>query len=408
MLFSLKTKLFISIAVMMFLFVYQNSYAQYNVVVNGKAPQSMEIVQVDNTKNSTLIFFKCTNLNYSWMNFGENTYIEDAQTGNEYKLLNSINMPISGEGERKFHIFDRERQKHYFCLEFEKIPDSVKNFDLIEDEKNPNAFNFYDIQIDKQKVNSLIDVDDFVKSTPVKEYGFQMKDGSLLQYYKHKGLVLFLTLYIDKQYGKYYQAWIDVQNLTGKSILISPNNITAKTVILKKKNQEIKNLQVLSYENYMKKVNRSQKWSAFAVAFGNAMAASNAGYSYSTTNTKVTGYSKTHGSASGYVGNVYGSASGYSSTYSTAYGRSTTTSYNGAAAYAAQQDAAQNTNAYMQNQYEIKSKLSKGYAKANTIPNQTEFMGYVNIKYTDTNNITISIPINGGVYLFQQRWGKSN
>lgn len=58
----------------------------------------------------------------------------------------------------------------------------------------------------------------------------------------------------------------------------------------------------------------------------------------------------------------------------------------------------------MQNQYEIKSKLSEGYAKANTISNQTEFMGYVNIKFVNTDNMTISIPLNGEVYDFH--WAK--
>ena len=124
----------------------------------------------------------------------------------------------------------------------------------------------------------------------------------------------------------------------------------------------------------MKKVKRSQSWQNFAVAFGNSLAASNAGYSYSTTNSSVTGVTNSYGSASGYVGNTYGYASGYSSSYSTAYGRSSTSSYNGAAAYEAQQNANAQTNAYISNQYQIKNRLSEGYVKANTLANQTEFV----------------------------------
>lgn len=171
-----------------------------------------------------------------------------------------------------------------------------------------------------------------------------------------------------------------------------------------KKAEEMKDLNILSYEEYMKKVKRKQNWQNFAVAFSNGLAASNAGYSYSTTNTSVTGVTNSYGSASGYVGDTYGYASGWSSSYSTAYGRSTTQSYNGAAAYAAQQNANAQTNAYISNQYQIKSRLSEGYIKANTLANQTEFMGYFNIQFIKTDNLRIEIPINGETYVFTRSW----
>ncbi|WP_140936934.1 hypothetical protein [Sphingobacterium lumbrici] len=379
-----------------------NIYAQYNSVEYEKKPAPLQIVQIDYTGISTLIFIKYTNKGSGWINIGDKTHLKDTKTDKVYYMLNSINIPLSDEGEPKVHILDKEDQVHYFCLEFEKLPETVEKFNLIEEETNPNAFNFFGVTIHKDKKTEFVNIDDFIKSTPVKEYGYSLKDGNLIYYYKHKGMSISMTLFRDNSYGDYYQAWINIQNFTGKNLLLAPNRITAKSFM--KKAEEMKDLNILSYEEYMKKVKRKQNWQNFAVAFSNGLAASNAGYSYSTTNTSVTGVTNSYGSASGYVGDTYGYASGWSSSYSTAYGRSTTQSYNGAAAYAAQQNANAQTNAYISNQYQIKSRLSEGYIKANTLANQTEFMGYFNIQFIKTDNLRIEIPINGETYVFTRSW----
>ena len=382
-----------------------NIYAQYNYIECEKTPpSSLQIVQIDFTEISTLIFMTYNNdYDYNgWMNVGEKTHLKDVKNDKIYYMLNSINMPLSDEGEPKAHIFDRKGQVHYFCLEFEKLPESVEKFNLIEDETSPSAFNFYGITIHKDKKTDFVNIDDFIKSSSVKEYGYNLRDGNLIFYFKHKGMSLSMTLFRDNNYGNYYQVWVNIQNFTGRNLLLAPNSITAKT--FNKKTEKFQDLKILSNAEYMKKVKRSQSWQNFAVAFSNSLAASNAGYSYSTTNTSVTGVTNSYGSASGYVGNTYGYASGWSSSYSTAYGRSSTRSYDGAAAYAAQQNANAQTNAYVSNQYEIKSRLSEGYVKANTLANQTEYMGYFNIQFIKTDNLRIEIPINGEIYIFDRSW----
>jgi len=396
----MKTKMFMILALM--LMTSMNMYSQYNVIECEKTHPNLQIIQIDYTGISTLVFIKYTNKGSGWINIGDKTHLKDTKSDKVYYMLNSINIPLSDEGEPKMHVLDREDQVHYFCLEFEKLPESVEKFNLIEDETSPNGFNIYGISFQKDKRTEFVNIDDFIKTSPVKEYGYNMKDGNLIFYYKHKGMSLSMTLFTDNNYGNYYQAWINIQNFTGKNLLLDPNRITSKTFI--KKTEEVKDLKVLSYEEYMKKVKRSQSWQNFAVAFGNSLAASNAGYSYSTTNSSVTGVTNSYGSASGYVGNTYGYASGYSSSYSTAYGRSSTSSYNGAAAYEAQQNANAQTNAYISNQYQIKNRLSEGYVKANTLANQTEFMGYFNIQFVKTDNLRIVIPINGETYIFDRSW----
>ena len=393
----MKTKI---LYILTLLIVSSIIHAQYNEIDCGISHPSLQIMQIDFTEISTLIFIKYTNSGNGFMNIGDKTHLKDKRNSKEFFLLNSINIPLSDEGEPKVHVFDSTDQVHYFCLEFEKIPETIGNFDLIEEENSPNAFNIHDINIHLEKKTDFIKIDDFIKSSPVKEYGFNLRDGNLIYYFKHKGLSISMTLFRDNKYGDYYQAWINIQNFTGRNLLLSPDRIRAKTLI----REEIKDLHILSYQEYMKKVNRSQAWQNFAVAFGNSLAASNAGYSASTSNTSVTGVTNSFGTASGYIGNSYGYASGWSSSYSTAYGRSITQSYNGAAAYAAQQNAYAQTNNFIANQFQIKSRLSEGYIKANTLSNQTEFMGYLNIKYLKTDNLIVEIPINGETYIFHREW----
>jgi len=299
-------------------------------------------------------------------------------------------------------IFDSKDQIHYFSLEFEKLPDSTIEFDMVEDENNKDAFNFYGITLNPEVKKDFINIDDYIASTPVKEYGIYMKDGQSIYYFKHQGLLISLYLTLNNSYGKYYTPYIDIQNFTGRSLLFNPLSITAK--IYDKNKEVVQDLEVLSYEQYMKKVKNKQAWSAALYGMAQGLAASGAGYSSSTTNFSGNGYTSSYTSASGFIGNTYGYMNATASSYSTVYGKSHTQSYNGAAAYAAQQNASNNTNAYLQQQYQIKAQINEGYAKVNTLQNQTQYAGYFNIKYKKSDNMVINIPINNTIYTFQLSW----
>lgn len=383
-------------------FLPQSSFSQYKNIIVEKTHPSIQINQIDFTPKSTLVYMKYTNNGAMWVHINDKTKLVDKKTGTEYKMINSINIPISDEGEPKFHILSGANATHYFCLEFEKLPENIESFDLINDLNNPNAFNCFNVQYDKSIKTDFISIDEYSKKSPVKEFGYKFSNGKISYYYKHKGLAISFELTSDNSYGKYYQAWFNIQNFTGSSILVNPNLIFATF----KKEEEIKELEILSHEEYIKKVNRNQNWENFALAFSNGLAASSAGYSRSTTTTAAYGTSNTYGQASGYVGNTYGSFSGRSTSYSTAYGRSTTETYNGAAAYAAQQNANAQTEKFINEQYTIKNKISEGYLKVNSLANQTELTGFVNIKFAKIDNIKISFPLNGETYIFEQKWKK--
>lgn len=233
-------------------------------------------------------------------------------------------------------------------------------------------------------------------TTHKKEIKSYYKDGKTFQYYVHNGISVTMHLSFEKNYGKYYIVYVAVENLTGKAFNFNPNNIRAT---LTKKGEDFYG-EVLSSNEYIRKVNNRQAWNAALVAFGESSAANQAGYSSSSTTSTTSGYSNSYGSASGYYGNTYGSVSGTSSTYGTATTRSNTQSYSGAANYAAQQNAQRNINNYQNQQYQIKNVLNQGYLKLNTIDNEQRIVGQINIKYKSADKIKITIPVNGVNYDF--------
>lgn len=377
-------------------------------------PDRMEILQVDNREYSTMVYMAYTTADVenwkdfsSWMNFGDKTYLQIPGSSKRYQMISTINMPINSEAENRYMMFDRRNQRHQFILEFERIPDG-KSFDMIESNESPNAFNFYGISYNPTDSTSFVNIDEFIADYPVKEFGQFAVNGTTVSYVKYKDITINVVPYLLDQYGKYFNMNISVQNLSNKSVLFNPANIRLRGYKFKKKKidgqetyipQEEKMI-LLTYNEYDKIVKNKQRWNNFWVALGEGLAAYNAGQSYSTTTYSGSAYTTGSAHASGYVGNTYGYANAYGSSYTTAYGQSTTRTYNGAAAYAAQQQANANYAAYAENQRQIRQQIGDGYAKTHTIPSETEFSGFFNIKHKKIDRLLMDIIIDGEVYPF--------
>ena len=130
------------------------------------------------------------------------------------------------------------------------------------------------------------------------------------------------------------------------------------------------------------------------------LAAANAGYSTSTTNSSYNGYSSSYGSAYAYGtgGYAYGNYSG-NSTYR-GYSTSTTTSYNGAAAYQAQVIANNRIAAYDNALLSERAAKDEGYLKRTTIYPGETISGYIHIERKKGISMNIDININGAIYSF--------
>ncbi len=376
--------------------------AQYANIRIVKEPSCLKILQVDFRESSTLVYIKAVSPSNDYRaNIGEKTFIRVKGRNKQYPLINSINMPIGSEAEEHRMIFDKEGQEHYFALEFEKVPET-SSFDIIENESSEYAFNFYGVQIDTLVKKDYVDLDKMVEDFPIqKEIGAYLKNNVIIQYAKAKGIILTMYIQAVKQYGKYFTVNMDLQNFSGKSILFALNKISAEGYVVKD-GQISKTipLEILSSYEYDKKVANKQAWSNFWVALGEGMAASNAGYSSSTTTYNGNSHTSAYASAYGYAGNTYGYANAYGSAYTTTYGKAHTESYNGAAAYAAQQNARANVERHAAGQYEIRQQLNEGYVKDNTIQNQVEYSGFFNIKYKKIDHIKIDFVIDGITFPF--------
>lgn len=231
------------------------------------------------------------------------------------------------------------------------------------------------------------------KAKKIKEF---YKDGEVFQYYIHNGISITMQVSLDNNYGKYYTAYIAIENLSGEAFDFNPSSISA----ILNNNGDIVNCKVLSSNEYMKKVSNRQAWSAALVSIGQSFAANQAGYSTSKTTANINTYSTTSTNISAYYGNNYGSIYGNSNTYGNATVQSTTKSYDGAANYAAQQNAQRNINNYQNQQYQIKKELNAGYLKHNTIFNEQRIIGQISIKYEGKGALTIIVPVNGEDYKF--------
>ncbi len=243
----------------------------------------------------------------------------------------------------------------------------------------------------------LADNQPIYETPSLNEKKVEYKDGEAWPYYNKNGIMIGMTNNEVRDYGKYFQIPIIITNNSMHPIEFEPNNITA-SLVDKKGYERI--LKVYSADEYMKKVRSRQNWALVLTALGEASSAASAGYSSTTTNSSYSGHSSSYGSASAYGsgGYAYGNYSGNTSYYG--HSSSTTTSYNGAAAYQAQVIASERIAAYENALLSERASKNEDYLKRTTIHPGETISGYINIERQKGISITINIDINGVIYTF--------
>lgn len=204
-------------------------------------------------------------------------------------------------------------------------------------------------------------------STLLSEYN----DGRLWAYRQIDDIVVGMTNYEEKDdYGKYYQIAIFIKNLGNYSITFNPENVASS---LYTKQGDSLDMQVYTYEEYMKKVENVQAWSMALLGFSAGL---NAGMA------------------------------GYQTTYTTSYmpnGMSYTqahTTYNYAAASTANMAATTQIMTLGKMMADDKKTISKGYLKMNTIHPDEGIIGFMNIKRKRGSRMSVYIPIEDKVFSF--------
>lgn len=225
------------------------------------------------------------------------------------------------------------------------------------------------------------------------------KEGKGFQYYINDGISVTVGLSSSNIYGKYIVAYVAIENFSGAPFTIHPENIVS---ILSKNNEEFYG-RVLTYSEYMKKVENRQAWSSALVAFGEYNAANQAAYSQTRTSSSTTSYVNSSGNVYGYYGNAYFNIQGTSDAHIYSSTNSLSETYNGAAAYQANQKAGNNIRNNQEQLFAIKRQLDQGYLKIHTLSHQERVIGYINISYEKCDEIDLIIPVNGVDYSFGWR-----
>ncbi|MCD7722043.1 MAG: hypothetical protein LUI09_07420 [Prevotellaceae bacterium] len=222
-------------------------------------------------------------------------------------------------------------------------------------------------------------------------------------YYEKNGIFLSMSNSYVKDYGKYNEIQVVLQNNSMFPIEFDPQRV--RVVMTDKKGAKTE-LKVLTSEEYMKKVRRRQNYNMFMNAYGENSAASRAGYSTSTTKTNYSGGSTSSATSSAYGSRGYasGSASGKSSYKGTS--TSTTQSYDAGVAYQAKLIASERIAAYNNQLLEERAEKEDAYLKKTTLYPGESLTGYFNIARKKGETMSVGIDINGALYQFGWNYGK--
>lgn len=204
-------------------------------------------------------------------------------------------------------------------------------------------------------------------TTVISEYN----DGKLWVYRQIRGFVVGVANYEEKDdYGKYYQIIIFIKNLGESPITFDPDKVTSS---LCTKRGDTLELQVYTYDEYMKKIKNAQALSMALFGFAAGINAGMAGHQ--------TTYTLTYGAG----GMPYTQAH---------------TTYNYAAASAANIAATTQMMTLSKLMADDRNTKSQGYLKITTVHPGEGIIGYMNIKRKRGTSMTVNIPIDEHAFSF--------
>lgn len=223
-------------------------------------------------------------------------------------------------------------------------------------------------------------------------------NGIQIMNFVNNDFVLAMSIAKGRNYGKYYMAEVSIFNNTNKNINFSPqDNIKCNFI-----NGGIASTaDILSYDEFINKVKSRQALSTLVLGIAEVYNASQAAYSHTNTYGTLNAYGTGNSNSSYYNSNGY--FSNYTSNSNArvnAYTNINSTTYNGEAAYFAQQNALNNISNYSQYLSLKKETIKDEYLRKHTIMPGQEYSGRINIKYSPASLIEFLIMLDGREYSF--------
>ena len=232
-------------------------------------------------------------------------------------------------------------------------------------------------------------------------------DGRLIKEITINGTTVTTSLrQIERDDGKYFTFDVAIINNSDRTYTFKSNGIAARIYA---KNGKSISVNALTRKEYLKIKKRRANFRTGLVAFAGGVNAANAGYSSSTTNTNsygsYSGNANTNSSAYAYGSGGYAYGTGNSTTnYSgNLYGSSTSTtnSYNGAAAYAAQQNESAKIQRMVEISNEAKWRWNDEYIKNNTLIPQSTSTGLINVKFYKAVKVDLNVKVDNNNFTFE-------
>jgi hypothetical protein len=130
----------------------KNTHKLYNLPEHKGRQDNLQLLRILSTPEYLKIDFGYYATGYykrgGWVKMDKDTIVRDTKKGKEYKLIDTVNIPIA-PAELDFNT---SHDWLYFSLIFAPIPSSTKVIDVIEsDPGEPTDFNLYTIELSAPK-----------------------------------------------------------------------------------------------------------------------------------------------------------------------------------------------------------------------------------------------------------------
>lgn len=157
--------------------------AQWRITGWDRADRdNIKLLQIIELDSATFIYGTLTNdkdeVYWGTLNRKTHIYVDDE----EYRLINSVNLPIKDEADTKWVRLDEPGDQVNFVMVFEKFP-IQDGFDLVENEKDKDSWNIYGIHLEEIQPSEVIKTKRFMDAHTVVTQGSFAESGSNHQYY---------------------------------------------------------------------------------------------------------------------------------------------------------------------------------------------------------------------------------
>lgn len=361
--------------------------------ITGELQSEGGYISIDKVDDSKSVF------DGEWTTYYRNGNVE--QKGNRNRgIIEGEYTTYYENGLVRMHAIMKNGKANGILTEFNEQGDMCSQTEMLNGEPR---FDYY-ILSNKDGYSSKIRISDntpIYESPSLNEKKTDYRDGEEWAYYTKNGIMVAMTNTQIKDYGKWFQISLIIENNSIAPIEFDPEKITST---LQKKNGQAIALEVWSSDRYMKKVRRTQNWSIALAGIGEGFAAANAGYSSSRTQTSSSyngsSYANGNAQAFGSGGYAFGRFSGNSSYHGNSSTTSERVTYDGAAAYQARVIASNRMANYENSLLQERAIKQEGYLRKTTIYPGDAISGYVNIKHTSGTSMIVYVDINGAKYEF--------